>query len=295
MPLSSMTGYARASSALDALHWQWEVKSVNGKGLDVRCRLPPGYETLDLPVREIAQKHLKRGNVQIGLMTDHGGGEQQLAVNETVLEQILQLAERLRVRLGGSPPQIEALLSLRGVIDVSAPIEDETKTMLRDKAILKSAEEAFQALAAMRRAEGAKLASVLELHLDRIEKLVVAARDNPARSVEAIRARLAEQVARLMETNASFDRDRLHQEAVLLATRADIAEEIDRLFAHIGAARKLIQSDQPAGRQLDFLSQEFNREANTLCSKAADRSLTAVGLELKTVIDQMREQVQNIE
>jgi uncharacterized protein (TIGR00255 family) len=295
MPLSSMTGYARASSALDALHWQWEIKSVNGKSLDIRCRLPPGYETLDLPVREIAQKHLKRGNVQIGLMIDHAGAEQQLAVNETILEQILQLAERLRVRLGGSPPQIEALLALRGVIDVSAPIEDETKTALRDRAILESAEEAFQALAIMRKSEGGKLANVLGLHLDRIEKLVIAARDNPARSVEAIRARLVEQVARLMESNASFDRDRLHQEAVLLATRADIAEEIDRLFAHIGAARKLIQSDQPAGRQLDFLSQEFNREANTLCSKAADRSLTAIGLELKTVIDQMREQVQNIE
>jgi uncharacterized protein (TIGR00255 family) len=295
MPLSSMTGYARASSALDALHWQWEIKSVNGKGLDIRCRLPPGYETLDLPVREIAQKHLKRGNVQIGLMIDHAGAEQQLAVNETILEQILQLAERLRVRLGGSPPQIEALLALRGVIDVSAPIEDETKTALRDRAILESAEEAFQALVIMRKSEGGKLANVLGLHLDRIEKLVIAARDNPARSVEAIRARLGEQVARLMESNATFDRDRLHQEAVLLATRADIAEEIDRLFAHIGAARKLIQSDQPAGRQLDFLSQEFNREANTLCSKAADRSLTAIGLELKTVIDQMREQVQNIE
>jgi uncharacterized protein (TIGR00255 family) len=181
------------------------------------------------------------------------------------------------------------------VIDVSAPLEDEAKTALRDKAILKSAEEAFQALATMRKSEGAKLATVLGLHLDRIENLVIAARDNPARSVEAIRARLAEQVARLMETSSSFDRDRLHQEAVLLATRADIAEEIDRLFAHVGAARRLIQSDQPAGRQLDFLSQEFNREANTLCSKAADRSLTAVGLELKTVIDQMREQVQNIE
>ncbi|WP_368911191.1 YicC/YloC family endoribonuclease [Taklimakanibacter deserti] len=290
-----MTGYARASSALDGLHWQWEIKSVNGKGLDIRCRLPPGFETLDLPTREIAQKYLKRGNVQIGLSADHGGAEQQLAVNETVLEQILQLAERLRERLGGSPPQIEALLGLRGVIDVAAPVEDEAKTALRDKAILKNAEEAFRALAVMRQAEGAKLSTVLSLHLDRIEKLVTAARDNPARSVEAIRARLAEQVARLMETSASFDQDRLYQEAVLLATRADVAEEIDRLFAHIGAARKLLLSDQPAGRQLDFLSQEFNREANTLCSKAADRTLTAIGLELKTVIDQMREQVQNIE
>jgi uncharacterized protein (TIGR00255 family) len=295
MPLSSMTGYARASAALDGLHWQWEMKSVNGKGLDVRCRLAPGFETLDLPVRELAQKHLKRGNIQIGLTCDRGDAGQQLAVNEAALEQVVVLAERLRERLGGSPPQVESLLALRGVMDVAVPLEDAAEIARRDKAMLKSADEAFQALTLMRKAEGAKLATVLGLHLDRIEKLTIAARDNPARTVEAIRARLAEQVARLMEANASFDKDRLHQEAVLLATRADIAEELDRLFAHIEAARRLLLSSDPAGRQLDFLSQEFNREANTLCSKASDRSLTAIGLELKTVIDQMREQVQNIE
>ena len=174
-----------------------------------------------------------------------------------------QLAERLRPVSAASPPQIEALLALRGVIDVSAPIEDEAKTALRDKAILKSAEEAFQALASMRSAEGAKLASVLGLHLDRIEKLVIAARDNPARSVEAMRARLAEQVARLMETNASFDRDRLHQEAVLLATRADIAEEIDRLFAHIGAARKLI-AVRPSPPDVNSISSRRNSIAKRI-------------------------------
>jgi uncharacterized protein (TIGR00255 family) len=295
MPLSSMTGYARASSALDGLHWQWEIKSVNGKGLDVRCRVPPGFETLDLPVREIAQRNLKRGNIQISLTCDRGAAEQQLAVNETALEQVVTLAERLRERLGGAPPQIETLLGLRGIVDVAAPIQDEALTAKRDQAMLKSAEEAFQALTVARKAEGAKLVTVLSLHLNRIEKLVVAARDNPARSVEAIRIRLAEQVARLMEASVSFDQDRLYQEAVLLATRVDIAEEIDRLFAHIEAARRLLLSSEPAGRQLDFLAQEFNREANTLCSKASDRSLTTIGLELKTVIDQMREQVQNIE
>jgi uncharacterized protein (TIGR00255 family) len=295
MPLSSMTGYARASSALEGLHWQWEIKSVNGKGLDVRCRVPPGFETLDLPVREIAQKNLKRGNIQISLSCDRGGVEQQLAVNEAALEQVVILSERLRERLGGAPPQIEALLGLRGIMDVAVPLQDEAQTVRRDQAMLKSAEEAFQALTIMRKAEGARLATVLSLHLNRIEKLVAAARDNPARSVEAIRIRLAEQVARLMEASVSFDQDRLYQEAVLLATRADIAEEIDRLNAHIEAARKLLLSSEPAGRQLDFLSQEFNREANTLCSKSSDRTLTAVGLELKTVIDQMREQVQNIE
>jgi uncharacterized protein (TIGR00255 family) len=290
-----MTGYARASSALDGLHWQWEIKSVNGKALDIRCRLPPGFETLDLPVRETAQRHLKRGNVQIALACDRGGADQQLAVNETVLEQVVALAEKLRERLGGAPPQVEALLALRGVVDVAGPIADEAQTTRRDKAMLDNAEEAFKSLAAMRKAEGAKLTAVIALHLERIEKLVTQARDNPARSVEAIRMRLAEQVARLMEASASFDQDRLYQEAVLLATRADIAEEIDRLFAHIEAARRLLASNEPAGRQLDFLSQEFNREANTLCSKASDRSLTAIGLELKAVIDQMREQVQNIE
>jgi len=295
MSLSSMTGYARASAALDGLHWQWDIKSVNGKGLDIRCRMPPGFETLDLPVREIAQKHLKRGNVQISFTSDRGGAEQKLAVNEAALEQVVALAVKLRERLGGAPPQIESLLALRGIIDVAEPVEDEGQTARRDKAILKSVEEAFQALAVMRKAEGAKLGAILGQQLDRIEKLVIAARDNPARSVEAIRERLAEQVSRLIEANSSFDRDRLHQEAILLATRADIVEEIDRLFAHIEAARKLMQTREPAGRQLDFLAQEFNREANTLCSKASDKSLTAIGLELKTVIDQMREQVQNIE
>ncbi|QIG50684.1 YicC family protein [Nordella sp. HKS 07] len=295
MSLSSMTGYARASAALDGLHWQWDIKSVNGKGLDIRCRMPPGFETLDLPVREIAQKHLKRGNVQISFTSDRGGAEQKLAVNEAALEQVVALAEKLRERLGGAPPQIESLLALRGIIDVAESVEDEGQLARRDKAILKSVEEAFQALAVMRKAEGAKLGAILGQQLDRIEKLVIAARDNPARSVEVIRERLAEQVSRLIEANSSFDRDRLHQEAILLATRADIVEEIDRLFAHIEAARKLMQSREPAGRQLDFLAQEFNREANTLCSKASDKSLTAIGLELKTVIDQMREQVQNIE
>jgi uncharacterized protein (TIGR00255 family) len=238
---------------------------------------------------------LKRGNLQVTLTCDHGASHQRLVVNEEALEQALALAERLWQRLGGDPPRAENLLALRGVLDVAAPEDNEEAVALRETAMLRGLDEALASLAASRRSEGVRLATIIAAQIDRIEILTQEAHDCPARSVEAIRARLAEQVSRLVEANSSFDRDRLHQEAVLLATRADIQEEIDRLFAHIEAARKLLASAQPVGRQLDFLAQEFNREANTLCSKAPDRTLTAIGLELKTVIDQLREQVQNIE
>jgi uncharacterized protein (TIGR00255 family) len=295
MPLSSMTGYARASASHEGLHWQWDVKSVNGKGLDVRSRLAPGFEAFEVSVREAVQRRLKRGNLQVTLVCDRGGSSHHLIVNEEALEQAVELAERLRQRLGGDPPRAELLLALRGVLDVATPEDSEEALAGRDAAMTRSLDEALTALIAARRAEGVRLAAIIARQLDRIEALTLAAQDSPARSVQAIHARLAEQVARLMQASASFDQDRLHQEAVLLATRADIQEEIDRLIAHIEAARKLLTAEEPVGRQFDFLAQEFNREANTLCSKAPDRALTAIGLELKAVIDQLREQVQNIE
>jgi uncharacterized protein (TIGR00255 family) len=295
MPLSSMTGYARGSGSHEGLSWQWEVRSVNGKGLDVRARLASGFEWLEIAVRESVQRLLKRGNVQVTLTCDRGPSHQVLVVNEEALEQALALAERLFERLGGEPPRAESILALRGVLDVATPDENDELVSRREKAMLTSLEDTLLSLAANRRAEGARLGHIIAAQIDRIERLAVLARDSPARSVEAIRARLSDQVARLLETSAGFDRDRLHQEAVLLATRADVQEEIDRLFAHIEAARKLLDASEPVGRQFDFLAQEFNREANTLCSKAPDRSLTTVGLELKSVIDQLREQVQNIE
>jgi uncharacterized protein (TIGR00255 family) len=295
MPLSSMTGYARASASHEGLHWQWEARSVNGKGLDIRCRFPPGFETLEAPAREAVQRHLKRGNVQLAFACDRGGSDQVLSVNEAALEQVMALAARLRERLGGEPPRAEALLGLRGVLDVVSREDDPDKLAARDKAMIASLAAALADLSAMRRREGEKLAQNITGHIDRIEALTIAARDNPARLPEAIRQRLAEQLTRLLEANSSFDPDRLHQEAVLIATRADIAEEIDRLLAHVEAARRFLGATEPVGRQLDFLAQEFNREANTLCSKSTDRGLTVIGLELKTAIDQMREQVQNIE
>jgi uncharacterized protein (TIGR00255 family) len=295
MSLASMTGFARAAGAWDGLAWHWEMRSVNGKGLDLRLRLAAGFEHLEPRVRELGQRHFKRGNIQATFTAERATGDQRFALNEAALDQIVAIAERVKARIGGKTPSVESLMGIRGVIDIVDASEDEAQAAARDEAIMASCEEAMAALAEARRREGGKIAAILEAQLSRIAQLTAAARDNPARSPEAIRARLAEQVGRLLEASNSFDRDRLHMEAVLVATRADIQEEIDRLNAHVEAARALIASPEPAGRQLEFLAQEFNREANTLCSKAVDRTLTQTGLELKAVIDQLREQVANVE
>ena len=295
MTLSSMTGFAQSSGEKAGLHWQWEIKSVNGKALDIRCRLPAGFESLEAVARTSLAQHIKRGNLQVTLTTSGATALDAVVVNETVLEQVVAIAERLRDRIGGMPLSAEALLSLRGVLEVVQPTQNEAEMEARLVDVTATLGEAAIALNLARREEGARLAAVLNVQLGKIEALTIAARDCPARSVDAVKLRLKEQVARLLDTGANFDVDRLHQEAVMMATRADVQEELDRLFAHIEAARVLITSPEPAGRKFDFLAQEFNREANTLCSKALDKTLTAIGLELKTTIDQMREQVQNIE
>lgn len=295
MALSSMTGFAQSSGEKDGLHWQWEIKSVNGKALDIRFRLPSGFEGLETAARASLSQHIKRGNLQVVLTTSGTIAADTVVVNEAVLEQVLGIAERLRDRIGGMPLNAEALMGLRGVLDVVQPLQSEAEMESRVNGVRQSLEVAAKALDKARREEGARLANVLSFQLDKIESLTTAARDCPARSVEAIKVRLKEQVVRLLETGATFDPDRLHQEAIMISTRADIQEELDRLFGHVEAARALMASPEPAGRKFDFLAQEFNREANTLCSKALDKTLTNIGLELKTVIDQMREQVQNIE
>ncbi len=295
MALNSMTGFARASGGAGALTWQWELKSVNGKGLDIRFRLPPGHDHLEAPARSALTAAFRRGNIQAALtITGETAGE-TLLLNERVLEQVLAAAEALRQRLKAEPLRVEHLLGLRGVLELKGEAPDEAALQARAVAMLATLAEAVTALAEARAAEGARLSDILGTQLDRIAQLASAARDAPARTAEAIRARLAEQVARLMDVNSGFDEQRLHQEAMLIFTRADIQEELDRLFSHVAAARDLMAAHEPAGRKFDFLAQEFNREANTLCSKALDRGLTAIGLDLKTVIDQMREQVQNLE
>ena len=290
-----MTGFARIDGAIDALTWHWEIKSVNGKGFDARCRLPSGYDAMEPAVREIAGKHVRRGNLQINLQVGRETSTSMLQVNEAALEQIMPIAEDLRGRLSAPPVTVEGILAIRGVLELAEVEESDEAKAARQTAMLEDFSKACESLAEMRKSEGENMAGVITSQLDTIEKLTVAARECPARSTEAIKARLSDQIARIIEASDTFDPDRLHQEAVLIAAKSDIQEELDRLFSHVEASRELLSSDQPVGRKFDFVAQEFNREANTLCSKATDQSLTKIGLELKTVIDQLREQVQNIE
>ena len=295
MTINSMTGFARDSGSLGDWSWQWELKSVNGKALDMRLRLPPGMDQIEPSVRQRLQKMMKRGNFQVGLTLANSNSRETVSVNQALLGELTAIAQRLRTEIGAPALQAEALLGLRGVIEPVKTEVPEDEATARDAAVLQSFDRALAALEVARAEEGKRLQAVLQEQLQRISQLAIAARDNQARTPEALRKRLKEQVARLLEAGSSFDEQRLHQEAILVATRSDIQEELDRLFSHVEAAGLLLASAEPVGRKFDFLAQEFNREANTLCSKAIDRSLTAIGLDLKTVIDQMREQVQNIE
>jgi len=295
MALISMTGFALADGSSGDYDWTFEVKSVNGKGLDVRTRLPHGLESLEPELRKMAATFCRRGNLQLNLQITRLAGATTLAVNEQALEAVLKIAEPLRERLGGPPINVETLLGLRGVLETSEQSEDEEALKARDAAIVASAKEVFAALSDMRGEEGARIEKVITEQVTKIYDLTVAARDCPERQPEALKARFVEQVAKLLEANDSLDPDRLHAEAVIIATRADVQEELDRLFAHVEAARELISNNDAIGRKLDFLAQEFNREANTLCSKASCKELSHIGLDMKTTIDQLREQVQNIE
>ena len=294
MSLSSMTGFARVNGqAVDAT-WVWEAKSVNSKTFDVRLRLPTGFEHLDAPVRQALSKAFKRGSLQVNLSLQGQTEKEQISINQDVLHQYLAVAKSLQDELGAAPFQIEGLLALRGVVEAKAAARTDEQQTALDGALLVSFNDVVLGLSDARKAEGKSLAVVLTAQLAQIEKLYAAAVSNPSRQPDAIKARLKTQVAQLIDL-AKLDETRLAQEAALLMTRADIQEELDRLASHIAAAKSLLKAAEPIGRKFDFLAQEFNREANTLCSKANDGSLTAIGLDLKTVIDQMREQVQNIE
>ena len=295
MTISSMTGFARSTGEHGQFTWTWELKSVNGKSFDAKLRLPQGMDYIEPLARAALLQGFKRGNVQAALSTAGHEAQEKIAINELVLNNYIALAEKLHTRIGGAKPSTESFLTLKGVFEYAVTEVSEEQKTTRDAEILATLNEAIAALAKARREEGARLLEILSAQVTRIEVLTFAARDNPSRTPETIRARLKDQVTRLLETSASFDAERLHQEAVIIATRADIQEEVDRLIGHVEAARELLRSREPVGRKLDFLAQEFNREANTLCSKASDKAMTNIGLELKTTIDQLREQVQNIE
>ncbi len=295
MAIKSMTGYARVNGSLGAAPWQWEVRGVNGRGLDIKVRLPPGLEDLEPSVREIAGKHLMRGSVTIALNAQRDCGVAEIRVNEAALDQVLVAVRKVRERTGGAAPRPDGLLALKGVLEVVERTENETDLANRRQAMSASLEQALMELSDTRLREGQRLEAVLALQLVEIERLVCLVEELPARRPEAVMARLREQVARLLDGADGLDPARLHQEAVLLATRADVEEEIVRLKSHVVAARELLRETGAVGRKLDFLSQEFNREANTLCAKSNDGEMTRAGLALKAVIDQLREQVQNIE
>ncbi len=293
MEIKSMTGFARTEGSHGALRWHWELRSVNGRGLDLRFRLPPGFDLIEPKLREAAQKRLVRGSVNATLTMQREAGAAAIRLNEAALMQAVAAADRAGELTGDARPPLEALLAIRGVLEVSEPEEAGNEALLHPA--VASFEAAIGGLVAARAMEGRRLGDILADQLAQIETLVATAANSPARSVEAIRGRLAEQVARLVDASPQLDPARLHQEAVLIATRADIEEEVKRLGAHIAAARELLGAAEPVGRKLEFLAQEFNREANTLCSKANAPEITRSGLGLKAVIDQLREQVQNIE
>jgi uncharacterized protein (TIGR00255 family) len=295
MPLRSMTAFARADGAGGGAVWHWEVRTVNGRGLDLRLRLPAGQEALEGRVRELCAERITRGSVAIGLNLQREAARQQVKLNESVLLEVAEAARRAAALVETAAPRLDGILAIKGVLEVVEPEESAEEAEARQQSMLNSLDQALSEIIRGREQEGARLKIAMESHLRRIEQLVAEAEVNPFRSPERIEQRLAEQVHRLLQAGPGLDPQRLHQEAVLLAVKADIAEELQRLTSHIAAARELLDAEGPVGRKLDFLAQEFNREANTLCSKASDPELTRTGLALKATIDQMREQVQNIE
>ncbi len=289
-----MTGFARVEGGDQDFSWTWELRSVNGKGLDIRFRIPSGFEAAEIPARKLTQKHLKRGNVQIGLQVQRLSDKRALRVDENLLEELISISENLRSRVGGDLPGVADLLGVRGVVE----LEEYDDLSISDETISSVLNTLGAGLDDLRRArgnEGAGISKVLLEQVDAIEALLGTIEADPSRTPEKIQENLKILVRKLLSDNAELDSQRLHQEAVLLATKADITEEADRLSVHVEAARKLIREGGAVGRKLDFLAQEFNRECNTICSKSNSAAVTAAGLDMKLIIDQFREQLQNME
>jgi len=288
-----MTGFARAEGETSGLSWVWEARSVNGRGLDIRCRLPSGLDRLDPQLRAEAAKQLKRGNVSVNLTLSRAAGASAFTVDRVILDQVLGLQADLLGRVDQAPPRIEALLQIPGVLDrggLADAVDEKT-----EKVLLLGFAQALKRLIAARADEGARLQAVLLGQIDEIQRLSTEAASSAALRPEAVKERLRQQVQTLLDAVPVPSEERLAQELALLAAKGDVREELDRLGAHVGQARDMLKEGGAIGRRLDFLSQEFNRESNTLCSKSQDVALTRIGIALKTVIDQFREQIQNVE
>jgi len=293
--LSSMTGFARAQGAQGSWRWHWEVRSVNARGLDVRIRFPEGFESLEQPARVLANERFARGGITAALTLDADAARGGIRINPEALQQVLAAIKTLEGQVVASPPTLDGILALRGVVEQQTPELSEPELAARDAAVLGSLAQALDALASARRDEGARLEVILRQHTDRMAKLVADAEGLATTQPEQLRERLKTSLDELLKARQGLNEDRLAQEIALLLVKADVREEIDRLKSHLTQARSMFDAGGAQGRRLDFLAQELNREANTLCSKSSDIQLTRVGLELKAVIDQLREQVQNVE
>ena len=294
MAIASMTGFAREAGTTGVYQWSWEIKSVNGRGLDVRLRLPPGFDAAGEEARSAIQKAFARGQCQVNLTLTRSPTPLRVRVNEEVLAGLVEALGRVRLPEAVRPASVDGLLAVRGVVEIEDGAEEAVAAELGQD-LRAGAERVVSALREARGAEGRALGGILQGHLTTMERLVGAAEKSPARQPEAVRAKLEAQIAALLGASPALDPERLHQEAVLLASKADVREELDRLKAHIEAARDLLSAGGAVGRRLDFLAQEMGRESNTLCAKANDVALSRIGLDLKGVVEQFREQVQNVE
>ncbi|MBM3553997.1 MAG: YicC family protein [Alphaproteobacteria bacterium] len=295
MAVASMTGFAAVDGAQGAWTWTWELRSVNGKGLDLRCRLPNGLDGLEPTLRNAAAKRFARGNVTAGLRLSEAAAEPTVRLNQGLLDRLIVLAGEIEKRAPLAPARIDGLLALRGVIEVGEGEASPEARAARDSALVASFDQALDALAKARGEEGARLRETVVGLIDEIERLTRKARGTAALQPDVLRARLKARLEELLALDPPVAEERLAQELALQVVKADVAEELDRLASHIAQARELIAAPEPAGRRFDFLAQEFNREANTLCSKSADTELTRIGLDLKLAIDRLREQAQNME
>lgn len=295
MSLKSMTGFARTSGHRPPWAWAWEIKAVNAKGLDVRLRLPPGFDRIEAEARAKLTGGLARGTIYATLTAQREATTPQVRINTEVLSALAEAVGHMPSNPNMRLASLDGLLGVRGVVEVTDAVDDESVLAEAAAAALDGLEGALKDLVQARKTEGAALQAVLSARVERIASLTQSAEDCPGRKVEAVKARLAQSIALLTDASPALDPARLHQEALLMAAKADVREELDRLKTHVAAARALLASDAPAGRKLDFLAQEFAREANTLCSKSNDAALTSIGMELRVEIEQFREQVQNIE
>lgn len=295
MTLQSMTGFARREGTSGRHRWVWEIRSVNGKGLDVRLRLPQALEHLEAEIRKRFAGKFSRGNMQANLSLSATENRFEAVVNQSALASVLGLRSQLADVLDPAPLKLDTLLSIKGIVEFRENEEDAEAIKAREVDVLDGLNGALEDLKAMRAQEGSALRSVLGAHLEAVAGLARAIERDPSRSPAEIRNRLMSQIAVILDGPVGLDRERLLAEVALLATKADLKEEIDRLQTHVEASRLLLQTGGPVGRKLDFLAQEFNREANTICSKSNAAPVTAAGIELKVVIDQFREQVQNLE